>query len=53
MLDFQNAGSLQSLVTRGSDVVNEVRFPRRGRYALICFFEGHAEQGMYRVVRVR
>jgi hypothetical protein len=53
VLDFQNAGSLQSLVTRGSDVVNEVRFPRRGRYALICFFEGHAEQGMYRVVRVR
>jgi hypothetical protein len=53
LLDFENTGSVQSLVTRGSDVVNEVRFPRAGRYALICFFATHAQQGMYRVVRVR
>jgi hypothetical protein len=53
VLDFESAIEVQPLVTRGADVVNEVRFPRRGRYALICFFEGHAQQGMYRVVRVR
>jgi hypothetical protein len=53
VLDFRRVGSVQSLVTRGADVVSEVRFPRAGRYALICFFEGHAQQGMYRIVRVR
>ena len=26
---------------------------RRGKWALICFFESHAAQGMYRVVNVR
>ncbi|MEA2180449.1 MAG: hypothetical protein QOG77_3746 [Solirubrobacteraceae bacterium] len=52
-LDFQRVIEPQALITRGADVVNEVRFPRAGRYALICFFEGHAAQGMYRVVRVR
>jgi hypothetical protein len=39
--------------TRGADNYNEVRFPRRGRYAMVCFFEGHNTQGMYRFVRVR
>jgi hypothetical protein len=53
VLDFESTIEVQSLITRGSNVVNEVRFPRTGRYALICFFEGHAEQGMYRVVRIR
>jgi hypothetical protein len=52
VLDFRGAGEVQSLVTRGADVVNEVRFPRAGRYALICFFEGHAQLGLYRVVGV-
>jgi hypothetical protein len=32
---------------------NEVRFPRRGRYVMVCFFENHNAQGMYRFVRVR
>jgi hypothetical protein len=32
---------------------NEVRFPRRGRYVMVCFFEGHNSQGMYKFVRVR
>jgi hypothetical protein len=53
LLDFETALQPQSLVTRGADSVNEVRFPRTGRWALICFFENHAEQGMYRVVNVR
>ncbi len=53
VLDFRNVIEPQSLITRGADVRNEVRFPRAGRYALICFFENHAQQGMYRVVRVR
>jgi hypothetical protein len=53
VLDFRSVIEPQTLITRGADVVNEVRFPRAGRYALICFFEGHAQQGMYRVVRVR
>ena len=53
LLDLQNAGEPQALITRGADTVNEVRFPRSGRWALICFFESHAQQGMYRVVNVR
>ena len=53
LLDFGNAGEPQALITRGADTVNEVRFPTAGQWALICFFESHAEQGMYRVVNVR
>jgi len=53
VLDFRQTLEVQSLITRGADTVAQVRFPRAGRYALICFFEGHAEQGMYRIVRVR
>jgi hypothetical protein len=53
LLDFQNIRQPQALITRGADSVNEVRFARAGRYALICFFENHAQQGMYRVVNVR
>ena len=32
---------------------NEIRFPKRGRYVMICFFEGHNAQGMFKFVRVR
>ena len=53
LLDFGNAGEPQALVTRGADTVNQVRFPKAGKWALICFFESHAQQGMYRVVNVR
>lgn len=53
LLDFGNAGEPQALITRGADVVNQVRFPKAGKWALICFFENHAAQGMYRVVNVR
>jgi hypothetical protein len=53
LLDFSNAGEPQSLISRGADTVNQVRFPKSGKWALICFFENYAQQGMYRVVNVR
>ena len=53
LLDFRNAGEPQALITRGADPVSQVRFPKAGKWALICFFENHAAQGMYRVVNVR
>ena len=44
----------QSLVTRGAVDYNEVTFPQGSAgYVLVCFFEGHNTQGMYRFVRVR
>jgi hypothetical protein len=53
LVDVRSAVEVQSLITRGAVNYNEVRFPRRGRYALACFFSGHHMQGMYRFVRVR
>jgi hypothetical protein len=44
---------VQSLITRGAVNYNDVRFPRRERYVMVCFFEGHSTQGMFRFVRVR
>ena len=44
---------VQGLVSQGSTTDNEVRFPRRGRYAMVCFFGEHNQLGMYRVYRVR
>jgi hypothetical protein len=52
LLDFRNSIEAQSLITRGAVNYNEVRFPKRGRYVLVCFFEGHNTQGMFRFVRV-
>ena len=31
----------------------ELRFPKKGRYGLVCFIDGHDRLGMYRVVTVR
>jgi hypothetical protein len=31
----------------------QVRFPRAGRYALLCFFNEHQRLGMYRILDVR
>jgi hypothetical protein len=45
--------SLQSLISPGSTNDNQVRFPRRGRYAFVCFFGEHNRLGMYKVFRVR
>jgi hypothetical protein len=53
MVDFRNTLELTNVLTRGAVADNEVRFNRRGRYVLVCFFEGHNAQGMYRFVRVR
>ena len=41
------------LISQGSAQNNEVRFPRRGRYAMVCFFGEHNRLGMTRVYRVR
>jgi hypothetical protein len=53
LLNFAGSVEAQSLVTRGAVNYNELRFPRRGRYVLVCFFEGHNAQGMFRFVNVR
>jgi hypothetical protein len=53
LVDFESAISAQGLITRGAVDYTEVRFPRRGRYVMVCFFENHNTEGMYRVVRVR
>jgi hypothetical protein len=53
LVDFDSAIQPQSLITRGAVNYNEVRFPRRGRYVMVCFFDGHQAQGMYRLIRVR
>jgi hypothetical protein len=53
LVDFRASIEPQSLITRGAVDYNEVRFPRRGRYVMVCFFDGHDRQGMYRFVRVR
>ncbi|HEX6714265.1 MAG TPA: hypothetical protein VF066_12805 [Thermoleophilaceae bacterium] len=45
---------LQNLISGGNTANDqEVRFPRTGRYALMCFFHAHHTLGMYRVVTVR
>lgn len=44
---------VQGLVSPGSTNDNEVSFPRRGRYAMVCFFSEHNRLGMYRIYRVR
>jgi hypothetical protein len=44
---------VQGLISQGSSNDNEVRFARRGRYAMVCFFGEHNRLGMYRVYKVR
>jgi uncharacterized cupredoxin-like copper-binding protein len=53
VLNFRNSLEIASLLTRGASTDQEITFSRRGRYALVCFFEGHNAQGMYRIVNVR
>jgi hypothetical protein len=45
--------TVQNLLSPGSANDDEVRFPRRGRYAFVCFFGAHNALGMYRIYRVR
>jgi hypothetical protein len=45
---------LQNLISGGNTANDqEVRFPKAGRYALVCFFNEHHRLGMYRFVTVR
>jgi hypothetical protein len=44
---------VQGLISQGSTNDNQVRFPRRGRYGMVCFFSEHNRLGMYRIYRVR
>ena len=53
LVNFERSTEPQALITRGAVNYNEVRFPGRGRYVMVCFFENHHRQGMYRFVRVR
>jgi hypothetical protein len=52
LLNFSRSLEVQPLVTRGAVNYNEIRFPKRGRYVMVCFFDGHNTQGMFRFVRV-
>jgi hypothetical protein len=45
--------TVQGLISQGSTNDNVVRFPRKGRYAMVCFFGEHNRLGMYRVYKVR
>ena len=45
--------TVQGLISQGTTNDNEVRFQRKGRYAMVCFFGGHNRLGMYRVYKVR
>lgn len=45
--------SLQNVISGGNTANdNEVRFPKAGRYGLVCFFGEHQRLGMYRIVNV-
>jgi hypothetical protein len=46
--------SLQELISGGNTANDQdVRFPKAGRYGLVCFIHEHHRLGMYRVVTVR
>lgn len=53
LVDFRNSLELTSILTRGAVADQEVTFNRRGHYVLVCFFDGHDRQAMYRFVTVR
>jgi uncharacterized cupredoxin-like copper-binding protein len=53
LLDFSKGSELTSIVSRGASADQEIRFRKSGRHVLVCFFDGHNAQGMYRFVRVR
>ena len=53
LLSFGQSIEAQALITRGAVDYNQLRFPKRGRYVMVCFFEGHNTQGMFRFVKVK
>jgi hypothetical protein len=49
-----NPYSVQNLISGGNTANDQqVRFPKAGRYGLVCFFGDHQRLGMYRVITVR
>ena len=52
-MDFSEASELTSILSRGASADQEIRFRKSGRHVLVCFFDGHNAQGMYRFVKVR
>jgi hypothetical protein len=53
LVNFRNTVEVTNILTRGAEADQEITFNRRGRYVLVCFFEEHNTQGMFRFVRVR
>jgi plastocyanin len=44
----------QNIISGGDTTdYQEVSFPKKGKYALVCFIEGHERLGMYRIVTVK
>jgi hypothetical protein len=42
-------------ILSGGDTANdqELKFPSKGRYGLLCFIDGHERLGMYRIINVK
>jgi plastocyanin len=42
-------------VLSGGDTANdqEIKFPKKGRYGLLCFIDGHNRLGMYKLITVK
>ena len=53
LLNFSRGTEVTNILTRGASADQEIRFRKSGRHVLVCFFEGHNAQGMYRFVTVR
>lgn len=44
----------QNIISGGDTTdYQEVSFAKKGKYALVCFIEGHERLGMYRIVTVK
>ena len=44
----------QNIISGGDTTdYQEVSFTKKGKYALVCFIEGHERLGMYRIVTVK
>jgi hypothetical protein len=44
----------QNIISGGDTAnVQELSFPKKGRYGLVCFIDGHDRLGMYRVITVK
>ena len=52
LLNFSRASELTNILSRGASADQEIRFGKSGRHVLVCFFERHDAQGMYRFVTV-